>query len=84
MLRFHPQTGLIDTMEAIRYRNTGEGKSKILWICRNESRNLEAGSKIISVGSAMLLDQGKPWAYFNVEELIYNADVSTYIHQGGN
>lgn len=31
VVRFNPQTGLIDTMEAMRYREAGEGKSKILW-----------------------------------------------------
>jgi len=84
LVRFNPQTGLIDMMEAMRYRDPGEGKSKILWIIRTEARQPAAGSNIISVGSAMWLDQGKPWAYFNLEEMVFNVDVSTYIRQRGH
>ena len=36
VVRFNPQTNLIDLMEAMRYRDVGEGKPKILWITRNE------------------------------------------------
>ncbi len=83
IVRFNPQTGLIDTMEAMRYRESGEDKSKILWITRNEARQPVAGTNINSISSVMWLDQGKPWAIFNVEELVYNVDVSTYILQKG-
>jgi hypothetical protein len=84
LVRFNPQTGLIDLMEGMRYRDTGEGKSKILWIVRNEPSQPVAGTNMSSAGSVMWLDQGKPWAYFNLEELIFNVDVSTYIHQRGH
>jgi len=84
VVRFNPQTGLIDTMEAMRYRDPGEGKAKILWIVRTETSQPLPGTNISPVGSAMWLDQGKPWAYFNLEELIYNVDVSAYIRQRGH
>ncbi|MBE0696615.1 MAG: hypothetical protein IH586_06800 [Anaerolineaceae bacterium] len=83
LVRFDPQTGLIDMMEAMRYRELGQGQPKILWIVRTEEGQPVAGTKISSVGSAMWLDQGKPWAYFNLEEVIYNVDVSEYIRQRG-
>lgn len=83
LVRFNPQTDLIDLMEVMRYRDTGEGKSKILWIVRNEPSQPVAGTNLSSIGSVMWLDQGKPWAYFNLEELMFNVDVSTYIHQRG-
>ena len=83
VVRFNPQTGLVDTMEAMRYREAGEDKPKILWITRFEASQPVAGTAISSLGSAMWLDQGKPWAYFNLEELIYNVDVSEYIRQRG-
>lgn len=83
VVRFDPKTGLLDTMEAMRYRESGEDKPKILWIARNEHGQLIDGSNINSTGSVMWLDQGKPWAYFTVEKLIYNTDVSTYIRQRG-
>jgi len=84
LVRFNPQTGLIDMMEAMRYRELGQGQPKILWIVLAEESQPVAGTNISSVGSVMWLDQGKPWAYFNLEELIYNVDVSTYIRQRGH
>jgi hypothetical protein len=84
LVRFNPRTGLIDLIEAMRYREIGEGKDKILWIVRNEAGQPVAGTNISPVGSVMWLDQGKPWAYFNLEELIFNVNVSTYIHQRGH
>ena len=83
IVRFNPTTGLIDTMEAMRYREAGEGKDKILWITRNEAGGTIAGTKISAVGSATWLDQGKPWAVFTLEEVVYNVDVSEYIRQRG-
>ena len=82
-MRFNPETGLVDMLEAMRYREAGEGKSKILWITRNEPGVFIAGTKIGAVGSATWLDQGKPWAFFAVEELAYNVDVSAYIRARG-
>lgn len=83
LVRFNPETGLIDMMEAMRYRDTGEGQPKILWILRNEPSQSLAESSVCSVGSAMWLDQGSPWAYFEAEKIILNADVSSYIRQSG-
>lgn len=84
IVRFNPQTNLIDLMEAMRYRDVGQGQPKILWIVQNEPGQPVLGTKISSASSVMWLDQGKPWAYFNLEDLIYNVDVSTYIRQRGN
>lgn len=81
VVRFNPQTGKIDMMEAMRYRDQGENKDKILWIVRSDEKQLEPGTGVISVGSVMWLDQGKPWAYFNIEELDFNVEVNAYIHQ---
>lgn len=83
VVRFNPGTGLIDTMEAMRFRDPGEGKRKILWITRNEPGKRIEGSLLSAVGSATWLDQGKPWATFTAEEIEYNVDVSTYIRQRG-
>jgi hypothetical protein len=83
VVRFNPQTGLIDTMETMRYRDAGEDQSKILWILRNEYRQSLIENNPRSVDSAMWLDQGAPWAYFDAEKVILNIDVSTYIRQNG-
>lgn len=83
VVRFDPDTGLIDMMEAMRCRDAGEKLHKILWITQNiPGKNID-GSKLSAVGSATWLDQGKPWAVFTLEEVKYNVDVSEYIRQRG-
>jgi membrane protease YdiL (CAAX protease family) len=41
------------------------------------------GTKLSAAGSATWLDQGKPWAVFTAEDVVYNVDVSQYIRQKG-
>ncbi|QRN84235.1 hypothetical protein JR338_05715 [Chloroflexota bacterium] len=82
IVRFNPETGLIDSIEAMRYRDIGEDSPKILWICRND-KSEQNQTDFISVGSAMWLDQGKPWAYFYTEELAFNVDISSFLNQRG-
>jgi hypothetical protein len=83
VVRFDPKTDLIGTMEAMRFREAGEGKQKILWITRTEPGPYIEGTKLSTRGSATWLDQGKPWAIFTLEEVDYNVDVSEYIRQRG-
>jgi hypothetical protein len=83
VVRFNPETGLIDTMEAMRYRDSGDAAKKILWITVNEPGDSIEGTNFSSVGSAVWLDQGKPWATFSLEEAHYNVNISEYIHEKG-
>ena len=83
VMRFNPETGLLDTMEAMRYRDNGPEAKKILWITRNEEGPSLEGSKLSAVGSATWLDQGKPWAVFTLEDAAYNVDIQEYIRQKG-
>jgi hypothetical protein len=83
IMRFNPETGLLDSMEAMRFRDSGPQAKKILWITRNvEGKKIE-GNKLNAVGTATWLDQGIPWATFTLEEVKYNVDVSEYIRQKG-
>ena len=83
VMRFNPETNLLESMEAMRFRDSGPQAKKILWITRNvEGEKLE-GSKLDAVGTATWLDQGKPWTTFTLEEVNYNVDVSEYIRQKG-
>jgi hypothetical protein len=83
VMRFNPETGLLDSMEAMRFRDSGPQAKKILWITRNvEGKKIE-GNKLNAVGTATWLDQGIPWATFTLEEVKYNVDVSDYIRQKG-
>lgn len=83
VVRFNPQTGFIDTMKGMRYRDPGEGQRKILWIVRNEKGATLPGMGISAVGSATWLDQGRPWAVFTLEAAAYNVDIQDYIRQRG-
>lgn len=83
VVRFNPETGMLDTMEAMRYRDAGSNSKKILWITKNLDGKNIAGTKISAVGSATWLDQGKPWATFILDNVIYNVNVDQYIRQKG-
>jgi hypothetical protein len=83
VMRFNPETGLLDSMEAMRYRDAGDQAKKILWITRSVDGPTIGDTKLSAVGSATWLDQGKPWATFTLEEVKYNVDIKDYILQRG-
>jgi hypothetical protein len=83
VMRFNPDTGLLDSMETMRFRDSGDQAKKILWITRNIAGKKIEGTQLDAIGSATWLDQGKPWAVFTLEEVNYNVDVSQYIRQKG-
>ncbi len=82
-VRFDPETGQLDTMEAMRYRDAGPQAKKILWITQSIPGKMIEGTNLIAVGSATWFDQGKPWAVFTLEDVVYNVDVSEYIRKKG-
>jgi hypothetical protein len=79
---FDPQTGLIRTMEALRYREATD-EVKIPW--RNEPLGWQAfcGVKIPSPAATTWLDEGTPWAVWTIEDVTYNVDVSEYVRARG-
>lgn len=83
VVRFDPETGLVTTLEVMRYREAGEGKPKILWITRNEPGPSVPDLPISAVGSVTWFDQGKPWAMFTLESIVTNVDVSQVIEARG-
>jgi hypothetical protein len=83
VMRFNPETGLLDSMEAMRFRDSGPQAKKILWITRNVKGKKIEGTLLDAVGTATWMDQGIPWATFTLEEVNYNVDVSQYIRQRG-
>ncbi len=36
-----------------------------------------------TIGAAIWMDDGKPWAVFTVEDIVFNVDVKEYIRQKG-
>jgi hypothetical protein len=80
---FDPQTGLIRTMEAMRYREATD-EAKIPW--RNEPLGWQTfrGVMIPSPAATTWLDEGTPWAVWTIEDVAYNMDVSEYIVARGH
>jgi len=66
----------------MRYK-AADSQSKTLWL--NEAREWANLSETMlpTVGALSWLDDGKPWAVFDVEEVVYNVDVDTYFRSRG-
>jgi hypothetical protein len=77
VMRFNHQTGLLDMMEAMRYKNIAD-KHKILWI--TTSTKAKNGSTVALV---MWLDEGRPWAALTLDSMVFNADIKQYIRHRG-
>jgi hypothetical protein len=85
IVRFNPTTNLVDLMEVMRYKSSNEKAEKILWIAKTlEGKTVTAnGITVKAVGTAMWLNDGKPWAFFTTEEIVFNADVKDYVRAKG-
>ena len=82
LARFDPQTGLLTTLESMRYRDADDVR-RILWI--NEIREWGElnGQTTAIVGAVTWFDQGQPWAVFRIEQVLYNAEVDEYVRGKG-
>ena len=79
--RFDPASGRLTMLESMRYKDS-KSAAQTLWL--NESSNWRTinGVEIPTTGAVTWFDQGKPWAVFTVEEVVFNADVSQVIREG--
>lgn len=82
IVRFNPDTGFADYFEAMRYHDS-KSASKVLWINHTEAISEVDGKTQFVTGSASWMDDGKPWAFFKMEDMVLNADVSEYLQQKG-
>jgi hypothetical protein len=82
VVRFDPNTGLINWMEAMRYRSSTD-QSKILWLNQAVEWGTRDGKSFMVSGAATWMDDGKPWATFTVEDVVYDVDVQGYIRAKG-
>jgi hypothetical protein len=76
--RFDPKTNLLAYLEVMRYHGA-ESQEKTLWINETRSWDTSSGKPALKEGAVIWMDDGKPWAVFHTEEVVYNADVSEYI-----
>ena len=79
---FDPETNLMVSLDAMRYKEATD-EAKTPW--HNEALDWShlGGFFLPTTGSVTWIDEASPWAIFNVEEVVYNADVSDYVRAIG-
>ena len=82
VVRFDPQTDLIQYFESMRYHGE-ESPAKTLWLNQVNEWGVVNDFPLMKVGSAIWMDDGKPWAVFTVEDVVYNVDVQDRIRSVG-
>ena len=70
-------------MEVMRYKGNEPSAQKILWLPGSAVWGTVNGYKLPPTGAATWFDEGKPWAVFTMEDVVYNVDVKEYIRQQG-
>jgi hypothetical protein len=65
----------------VRYRDAKLGKLR-WWGDITPAKNQNGGSAVATF-KLIWEDEGTPWLVYNVEEIVANTDVSTYIRQTG-
>lgn len=82
VVRFDPDSGLINWFESMRYHGTTSA-TKTLWLNQTLTWGTRDGKPFYTTGAAIWMDDGKPWAVFTVEDVVYNIDVKEYIRAKG-
>jgi hypothetical protein len=78
---FDPDTGLLRRMESMRYRGEGDA-AKTLWV--NEVVQWgELDGHTVPLHATVAWGDERPWARLRAEELVYNADLSSYVRAAG-
>lgn len=78
IVRFDPETGLVDYFESMRY-HAAESLEKTLWMNESRAWSSENGKPVLKQGAAIWMDNGKPWAIFTMEDILLNVDVQDYL-----
>jgi hypothetical protein len=79
---FDSQTGMLRTMESMRYKGEADA-TKVLWINEALEWGEVDGHAVPLVTTVTWADEGTPWAVLRTEEVVYNADLTSYIGQEG-
>jgi hypothetical protein len=81
-VRFDPQTHLITWLESMRYK-ASTSNTRVLWLNHLLSSEVRNKQQYPPVGEVIWMDDGKPWFALNVEDVVYNADLSEYVRATG-
>ena len=79
---FDPQTGLLLSMESMRYKEF-DSAGKTHWLNEVVEWNSLNGKMIPNLTAVTWFDEGTPWAVFTTEDVVYNVDVPEHIQQKG-
>lgn len=79
---FDPETGLITRMEAMRWK-AADSTEKTLWILDAVRWETVDGYPLLVESQVTWADDGTPWLVLNIEDVVFNVDVSSYIRQRG-
>jgi len=78
IVRFDPATSLITHLEAMRFKGE-DSPSRTRWIDEGVAWRELDGQLTMTTGAVTWMDEGSPWAVFEIEEMVLNADVSDYV-----
>ena len=81
-VRFNESDGLVEWMEAARWKNAGD-QEKTRWQAQAIEWGEVAGCWMPTLFSAQWMDEESPWLVVRVEDVTWNIDVGAYIHQNG-
>ena len=82
VVRFDPANDMLSLTEVMRYKDQSS-QAKTLWINESKAYGMLGGTPAAVSGAAIWQDDGKPWAVFTIEEIIFNVDVSQTIRAKG-
>ena len=83
VVRFNPNSGLVDLFEAMRYKAAND-EVKTLWINDAIQWGELNGRIVLMEGGLTWYDDRRPWANFIVEEIVYNQDVTFALREGSD
>lgn len=82
VVRFDADSGLVSWFESMRYHGQGS-TSKVLWLNQIVEWETRDGRPALKTGAAIWMDDGKPWAVFALEEIVFNVDVQETMRAKG-
>ena len=81
IIEFDPQTGLMNRIETLRYRDEKSGFLR--WWGNPIYRKDQNEDPQLQGFAVTWEDQGTPWLVMRIEDMLFNSDVSQYIRQTG-
>jgi hypothetical protein len=82
MVYFNEKTGLVDWMEAMRWKNAGDDE-KTRWQAQALEWGTVRGWQMPTLFAAQWMDENSPWLVATIEDVTLNVDLSQYINNTG-